>query len=92
MYSLKEFKESGKPVYVPGLEKDSRLLKGWEIENEFMLSPDYTAPPPPPPKPEIQYQCQKCGTKIPDQRHKGIVYSGGMMRTLTMCNRCVNHG
>jgi len=92
MPDLKEFKEKGKPVYVPGLEKDSKLLKGWEINDDFMFNPDYVAPPPPPPRPKIQYRCQKCGVEIPDKSHKAIGTQGGMMRTLILCKRCHNYG
>ena len=92
MPDLKEFQEKGKAVYVPGLEKDSRLLKGWEIGDDFMFNPDYVAPPPPPPKPQVQLRCQKCGTNIPDKSHKGIGTRGGMIQTLILCVRCHNYG
>ena len=84
---LKEFKEKGIPIYVPGGE-----IKGWEYGGEFLQNPDWTAPPPPkvdPIKP-IVYRCQRCGAEEAD--NKAIEFKGGVTREIRVCNRCVNYG
>lgn len=89
---LKEFQEKGKPVYVPNGKEI--LLKGWELDNDFMLNPDYVPPPPPPEEKiePIQLRCGRCGVEVKDSSNKAIEFKGGAMRNIICCARCINYG
>ena len=80
MQSLKEAKKNGIPIYIPGGQ-----VKGWEYAGDFVVNPDYVAPPPPPPVEKLKNICQDCRQEMPNKGR-------GLMRGMSvfyLCDNCI---
>ena len=92
MSDLSTFKKEGAPVYVPGNTPNSRVLKGWELDDEFMQNPDYVEPTPPKPSSvsKIINKCVQCGTE--ENLGKGIRVQGGVPHVVHLCDKHIQDG
>ncbi len=84
--TIEEFKDKGVPVKVPGGD-----IKGWEIGDDFMINPDYVAPPPAPVETiePIKIKCGKCGAD--EAKEKIIEFKGGLTREVSVCDKCIKY-
>ena len=77
--NIKEAKEKGQPVYIPG-----GAIKGWDYAGDFFPNPDFVAPEPPKVE-QIKNICPSCKSEMSD---KGKALMKGLS-VFYLCNNCI---